>query len=295
MTNKKIFLMGAHVSTAGGFDQAIARGDALGCTAIQIFTKSNRQWRAKYLAQEEIDRFNVARQHATHVRSITAHASYLINLGSTTDTIRHQSIAALADEIIRCDQLNIPYLVMHPGSGARTNTQETINLIAQGIDAAFEQSDTSSVQLLLETMAGQGNTIGHTFEQLAAIYAATSHKKGLSFCADTCHLFTAGYDIRNPATYDELWKKFDTLLGLENLKSIHLNDSKKLLGSRVDRHEHIGKGQIGLDAFARLLNDERLAFIPKLLETPPEQHQENMATLISLLSARNYHLFRQSL
>lgn len=283
--NKKKLLIGAHLSIEGGFYKAIERGASIGCTVIQIFTKSNRQWFAKPLEQKDIDAFKAA-QKTTNITSITAHASYLINLASPKASVRTQSINALKKELDRCEQLGIDYLVLHPGSSVDQKEEKGIELIIEGINKALSQTD-SSTMLLLETMAGQGSSLGKTFEQLAIIRTKSAHTKRIGICLDTCHIFAAGYDFRTKATYEALWKTFDAIIGLQHLKVIHINDSKKELNCRVDRHEDIGKGEIGNDGFGFLFNDPRFFDTPKILETPKAtlaDDERNIATIKNLLT-----------
>lgn len=282
---KKQLLLGAHMSISGGFEKAFDRAESIGCTAMQIFTKSNRQWNAKKIDPEQAHAFCQADKKSSVAITIT-HATYLINIGSPDQETRTKSIKALIDELERCDILNIPCLVLHPGSFTNSSIEIALNNIVESLDAAFAQSSTKAM-VLLEIMAGQGSTTCYTFEQLAYILKNSSHKKRLGICFDTCHAFAAGYDFRTPATYQALWKSFDEIIGLEHLRAIHLNDSKKELGSRVDRHEDIGKGQLGLEAFELIMNDERLFDVPKILETPQDDLQDyakNMEILRQLIS-----------
>lgn len=277
-------LLGAHMSIAKGFDQAIRDGESIGCTTIQIFTHSNRQWHMKPIQQETIDTFKNT-QKASTIKSIVVHASYLINIGSHNNEIREKSIKTLIEELRRCELLGIQYLVLHPGSAGSSSAEECIERIARGLDQAIKANPGNSM-ILLENSAGQGTSIGASFEQLALIKNLAHYKKRIGFCFDTCHAFAAGYDITNKEAYAKTWKQFNTILGLEHLKVIHLNDSKKTLGSRVDRHENIGKGIINLEAFSLLINDSRFVNVPKILETPNdtlEGYKENLDILRDLL------------
>ncbi len=277
-------LLGAHISIAGGPDQAIHRGESIGCAAIQIFTKSNRQWFAKPFARETVETFKQAWKQSD-IQSVIAHAAYLINLGSSNPETVSKSAEALANELKRCDQLGIPYLVLHPGSAGDAPEEQALQQVAQQLNAVFKATP-GNTTILLETMAGQGTNLCHRLEQIAAIYQASNYKDRLGVCLDTCHVFAAGYDLRTPQAYQAFWKQFDTILGFDLLKVIHINDSKKALGSRADRHEHIGKGAIGLDAFRLLFQDSRLAHIPKILETPKESLEDdarNMAVIRDLI------------
>ncbi|MCX5924283.1 MAG: deoxyribonuclease IV [Candidatus Dependentiae bacterium] len=279
---KETLLIGAHVSIAGGFDKAITQGEEIGATCIQIFTKSNRQWKAKPITQNDIDSFT-AQQKNSQVRVVVAHAAYLINLGSTTPETVEKSVHALVDELQRCDALKIPYLVLHPGTMNTKDEEESLVFIADQINKALEKAQPKHVTLLLETMAGQGSVLGYTFEQLATIIKHIDHKKYIGVCFDTCHAFASGYTFDTPASYKKMWENFDGTIGLEKLKAFHVNDSKKELGAKVDRHEHIGKGKIGATAFTLLMKDKKFANIPKILETPQEHgledNKKNLATL----------------
>lgn len=280
-------LLGAHMSIAGGFEQAIIRGESINCSTIQIFTKSNRQWNAKEITQEQIDLFKQTRKNFS-MGPIIAHGTYLINIGSADADIRKKSMAALALELKRCDALGIDSYVLHPGSCGESTEKDCLNRINDALNDILDKTQ-SSTKLLLENMAGQGSVICYSFEQLAYIFDQSSHKKRIGFCLDTCHAFAAGYDFRTPATYEKMWQEFDSTLGIKHLHAIHVNDSKKELGSRVDRHEDIGKGQLGLEPFRLLFNDERLFDIPKILETPKdelEDYARNMQVIYGLISSK---------
>ncbi|BDC35219.1 putative endonuclease 4 [Candidatus Dependentiae bacterium Noda2021] len=273
------------MSIAGGFDQAIINGQSIHCTAIQIFTKSNRQWAARPIEPSQVEQF-ISAQKASNIKTVVAHASYLINLGSSNPETIEKSRQALAIELQRCDTLAIPYLVLHPGSGLGGNPQDALKQIASLIDEIIEETKPKCM-ILLENMAGQGSALCSKFEQLAELRQLSRHKRSLGFCFDTCHAFAAGYDLRNENTYHALWHEFDTTIGIEHLKIIHLNDSKKELGACRDRHEDIGQGLIGLEGFALLMNDKKLFDVPKILETPRdtlEDYARNMQVLNSLLT-----------
>jgi deoxyribonuclease-4 len=279
------FLIGAHISISDGFSGAITQGESIGCTCIQIFTKSNRQWHAKPINPEDAKLFKKKWKDST-ISDVIAHSSYLINIGSPDTATAKKSTQALAEELDRCAQLGITYLVLHPGSRLDASPEETLTTIARNLDIALEASDPSTV-VLLETMAGQGSTVGANLEQLAAIRKQVTNKKRIGFCVDTCHIFAAGYDFTTKAHYEAFWKHFDDVLGLNHLKAIHLNDSKKEFGSRVDRHEMIGKGKIGTEAFELLCNDPRFFNVVKIVETPKdslEDDRKNIETLKGLLS-----------
>jgi deoxyribonuclease IV len=281
-------LLGAHMSISGGMEKAIISGASIGCSTIQIFTKSNRQWNAKELSTEEIELFKDTAK-ALNIGPIIAHATYLINIASADPKVSNASTSALAMELARCQSLDIPYLVLHPGSCGKGTPEEGLERISHHLDAIFEKTP-GNTMILLETMAGQGTALCWNFEQIAQVIKKTDHKKRLGVCFDTCHAFVAGYDFKDKDSYEQMWQEFDKHIGLERLKAIHINDSKKGLGSRVDRHEHIGKGALGLESFRLLFNDSRFFDIPKILETPKvteepfTEDKMNMATIHSLLS-----------
>jgi len=285
MPDKNSALIGAHVSIAGGFSQAITRGITIGATALQIFTKSNRQWKSSPIKEADAQEFLTA-QKTSPIKIVVAHAAYLINLGSDSAATQHESLKSLIDEIHRCDILRIPYLVLHPGSSSK-NPEEACMQIALHLEKALQATYECKVTILLETMAGQGNTIGASFENLACIRNNVSAKHRIGFCIDTCHVFAAGYAFNTQDLYDIFMHKVDTTLGIANIKLFHINDSKKELGSKIDRHEHIGKGNIPLSAFSLLLHDKRFETVPKILETPKENEFEddihNITTLRNLL------------
>ncbi len=290
MKKKHSFLYGAHMSISGEPANAIERGESIGCTAIQIFTKSNRQWHAKPISDKEAAAFKDAWKNSS-ITSIIAHASYLINIGSPNKEIEHKSVHALGIEIDRCAQLRIPYLVLHPGSHSNSDEQECLKRISKNLDDLFDTHPKTSI--LLETMAGQGTNIGNSFEQLADIIKHSKHKNRLGVCLDTCHVFTAGYDLSDEKSYHHMWQQFDTIIGINRLKAIHVNDSKQGLGSSVDRHADIGKGKIGLKAFELLCNDPKLFDVPKILETPKEDlsdDRRNMDVLLGLLDKKTKKL-----
>lgn len=287
-TKKRRLLLGAHLSISGGLQNAIINGSAIGCSTIQLFTKSNRQWHSQPLTLQQIELFK-ATHKASDIDPIVAHAPYLINIASPNPKIMHTSIKALSIELERCQLLGIAYLVVHPGSYTSGDRQEGLERIRQNLDEILEKIP-GNTMILLETMAGQGSVLCSTFEEIATVISISKYKDRLGVCADTCHLFVAGYDLRTPETYHQTWNHFDKTIGLERLKVIHVNDSKKGLGSHLDRHEHIGKGELGLEPFRLLFNDERFFDIPKILETPKTteepftQDKINMETIYSLLS-----------
>ena len=274
------------MSIAGGVSKSLQRGHSIGCEAIQIFTRNQRQWKSKPLVAEEIAQFKLNREE-TGIGPVVAHDSYLINLGSPDEAMWQKSLQAYIVELEHCDTLGIPYLVMHPGSHLGSGEEAGLRRIAAALDHAHAATPGCGVITLLETTAGQGTNLGCRFEQLAAIREMVEEPGRVAVCFDTCHVFAAGYDLRTPEAYAATMGEFERVLGLDLLRCFHLNDCKKGLGSRVDRHEHIGQGMLGLEPFRLLLNDPRLAHLPGLLETPkgPEMREdvENLRVLRGLV------------
>jgi deoxyribonuclease-4 len=260
-------LLGAHLSIAGGLPRAVDRAEASGCQALQIFTKSVGQWRARELPAEEIALFR-RRLRQTKIRPVVAHNSYLINLAAADRSLRRKSIDALTDELDRADTLGLDGLVMHPGSYTSGTESGGLRLIADALASILEARPQARTRILLEHTAGQGTNLGHRFEHLAEIVDRLGGSPRVGVCLDTCHLLAAGYDICSEEGYRETFRQFGRTVGFRRLKAFHLNDSKKPCGSRVDRHEHIGKGCLGIEPFRRLVNDPRFAKLPMLLETP---------------------------
>jgi deoxyribonuclease-4 len=293
MQKKHSLLLGAHMSISGGLSTAYDRGQETGCTAMQIFTKSNRQWAAKKITDQEAHQF-IERGKQSPIKFVMAHATYLINIGAAEPATAKKSVAALKNELERCHQLGIQYLVLHPGSHTGSGEAACLQRISDNLNEVL-QATPSTTSILLETMAGQGSSTCYIFEHLAHIRATSEHKKRVGVCVDTCHIFVAGYDFTTAAGYKKVWDEFDAVIGLENLKAIHLNDSKKGLASKVDRHEHITKGLIGHAAFELIMNDERFFDIPKILETPKEDDEvkidrENLALLRAMITNKNKKL-----
>ena len=260
-------LLGAHFSIAKGLHQALFTARDYGCTAVQVFTKNSNTWKEKTLSNEDIRLFEEARKK-TGIRHIASHTSYLINLASPEKKKYAMSREALKQELIRCATLKIPLVVLHPGSHMESGVEAGIERIASAVNGVFDGLPGNPTRLLLETTSGQGFNLGHTFEQLAAIMGKIEHRDRLGVCLDTCHIFAAGYDLRTRAAYQKTMTTFESVIGLDHLYWIHLNDSMREMGTRVDRHEHIGQGFIGEKAFKLLMNDSRLYNIPKVLETP---------------------------
>ena len=259
--------LGAHLSIAGGLPRAVDRAEASGCAALQIFTKSAGQWRARDLPSEEIALFR-RRVRQTRIRPVVAHNSYLINLAAADPALRARSIESLRDELDRAEALGLDGLVMHPGSFTSGSESGGLRLIAEGLARIFDARPDARTRILLEHTAGQGTNLGHRFEHLAEIIERLNGSRRVGVCLDTCHLIASGYDIRSDQGYEDTFRQFGRIVGFSRLKVFHVNDSKKPCGSRVDRHEHIGKGCLGLAPFRRILNDPRFAKLPMLLETP---------------------------
>lgn len=258
--------LGAHLSIGGGLPRAVERAVATGCDALQIFTKSVGQWRARPLPDSEVREFRRA-VRAAGLKAVVAHASYLINPATAAPALREQSIAALAEELDRAERLGLLGLVLHPGAAADADAP---GRVADALATVLAARPRGRARLLLEHTAGQGTCLGHTFEQIAEMRAAVPRRlrRRVGVCLDTCHLLAAGYPIHTPDGYSATLDRFDRIVGLEHLAVIHLNDSKRPCGSRVDRHTHIGDGFVTLATFGRIVNDPRLAHLPMLLETP---------------------------
>jgi len=274
------------MSIAGGVGNAFLEGKKVDCEAIQIFTKSSRQWASKPLAAEEIEQFKINRKE-TGIDTIVAHDSYLLNLGSPDTAMRKRSIEAFIDEIQRCEILNVSNLIAHPGSHVGAGELEGIKTIANSLNEVHRACPGYQVKVTLEITAGQGSNLGYRFEQMRNIMDATKENERLRICFDTEHAFAAGYDIRSREGYERTFAEFDEAIGVERIAAFHLNDSKKELNSRVDRHEHIGKGCIGVEGFRLLMNDKRFWGLPMCLETPKDkdlkEDRENLTLLRSLI------------
>jgi deoxyribonuclease-4 len=279
-------LAGAHMSIAGGLYKAFERGKKAGCKTIQIFLKSSNQWKAKMLTEEDQARFQ-SEQKKSGISPVIAHDSYLINLASPDSALYQKSLNAFVDELDRSNFLGVPYLVLHPGSHMRTGIDAGISRVVNALKQALKQVG-PPVGILLENTAGQGSSLGCRFEELAAILDRIGDSDRVGVCLDTCHAFAAGYDIRTDDSYDKTMREFDRLIGINKIKAFHVNDSMKDLNARVDRHCHIGKGFLGLNAFRLLVNDARFAAIPKILETPKgpdfREDRRNLATLKKLVN-----------
>ncbi|NLF02589.1 MAG: deoxyribonuclease IV [Anaerolineales bacterium] len=277
--------LGAHASIAGGLHHALERAHAVGCETVQLFVKSNRQWAVQPLGDEEIALFH-QRQVETGLHPLVGHTSYLLNVASPDPGQWTRSRDMLTIELERCDRLGVGYLVLHPGAHMGAGEGDGLARVVQTLDEIHEAAPGAAAQILLETTSGQGSTLGCQFEQLAWVLAHVRQQERLGVCLDTCHVFAAGYELRTSQGYAATMDAFDRVVGLARLKALHLNDSKGNLGSRLDRHEHIGKGAIGLEGFRLILNDPALAALPGLLETPKgedmREDRDNLAVLRSL-------------
>jgi deoxyribonuclease IV len=286
MIDRDNLLLGAHTSTAGGVYTAIERAMKMKFTAMQVFTKNNNRWNAKPLEKDEIKKFKELLKNSD-IKFVLTHSSYLINLCSKNKFILKKSRNAFIDELERCELLGIPHLNFHPGSHGGQGEKDGTKLIAESLNICHDKTKDYKVTSMLEATAGQGTTLGYQFEQLQEIIDLVEDKKRMTVCIDTAHIFAAGYNIRDSKEYKKVIKGFDNIIGLNRLKCFHMNDSKKELGSRVDRHEHIGKGFIGKEGFANIMNDKKLEKIPKILETPKgkemKEDVKNIKTLLSLI------------
>lgn len=276
--------LGAHMSIAGGVSRALERARLADCSAVQVFTRNQMRWSAPPLKEEDVRRF---RAGVPAFFAVLAHASYLINPASPDDDLFGRSAAALAEEIERCRRLGIEMLVLHPGSHRGAGEAAGIRRVIETVDRAFDLAGRPDVRVLLETTAGQGSSLGCRFEQLRDMLdglAATPCPAGV--CVDTCHIFAAGYDLRSREAYERTWSRYSSCLGFSSLYALHLNDSRRELGSRSDRHEHIGRGRIGNEGFRLLMLDQRLRGLPMVLETPKgpslREDRENLALLRAL-------------
>jgi deoxyribonuclease-4 len=283
--------LGAHMSVAGGVPRAVARAVAHGCQALQIFAKNANQWRGRTLPREEIREFRTA-VVASGITPVVSHASYLINLATTNRALRRQSIEAMADEIDRADALGLLGVVLHPGCYTNGDRPHGLSLTAEGLLTLLRERRRARTMVLLENTAGQGTSLGAAFEDIRQIIDRMRGHRRIGVCLDTCHLLAAGYDIASAAGYDATFEQFDRTVGFDRLKAFHLNDSKKPLGSRVDRHTHIGEGFVGIEAFKRLVNDRRFQGLPMLLETPKSDITPREAVVVDPLDERNLRTLR---
>lgn len=265
---KKLFI-GAHTSTAGGLHNALTEGVSIGANTVQLFTSNQRQWKGRVITQEILDNWYKAREE-TGLEHLMSHGSYLVNLGSPVLESLEKSKNAFEEEIKRCQALDISYLNFHPGAAVGSTEEECLNTIIDSLNSYEKLLEKGKTTLLLETTAGQGTNVGYTFEHLA--YIIQNSKIPLGVCIDTCHIFSAGYDIRKEEGWNQVLDEFDKTIGLKYLKAFHLNDSLRDLGERRDRHAHLGEGKIGLESFQFLIRSPKTNHLPMYLETPNKEH-----------------------
>lgn len=277
-------LIGAHMPTSGGFGEAVRKGSEIGCTAVQVFTSSPQQWRAKKITDEMVEDFLAAREE-TGLDWMISHDSYLINLAATEEDLRKKSMEALIAEMERCSKLHIPYVVSHMGAHKGEGEEKGLKRLTKSTKSVLAETP-EDVSLAMETTAGTGSSLGYRFEHLAEVLEGCGWPERLVVCLDTCHVFAAGYDIRTEEGYEAMIEEFGSLVGLERIVCIHANDSLHPFGSRKDRHAHIGEGEIGPEAFRRIVNDPRLAHAPLIVETPDAEtmHEVNVRRLTEMLS-----------
>ncbi|HEX2962077.1 MAG TPA: deoxyribonuclease IV [Ignavibacteriales bacterium] len=279
-------ILGAHTSIAGGVDKAVDLAGKLNFQTMQIFTKNGSRWADGRINEQTIENYK-NKLSKTKISPVVAHDSYLINLSANNGELLNKSIDAFADELQRCEALGIPYLNFHPGAHTGRGVKDGIKTIIESLNIAHQRTKDFNVKSMLELTAGQGTTLGSRFEEIREIIDGVEAKERMSVCIDTAHIFAAGYDLRSEEAYEKTMTEFDAVIGLDLLNCIHMNDSKKELGSRVDRHAHIGEGFIGLEGFSNMMNDKRLENVPKILETPKDSKEQledlkNIATLLSL-------------
>jgi len=279
--------LGAHMSIAGGVVNALLAAERLGCGTVQLFTKNSNQWAGKPFAPDEPGEFRKTLRR-TKLKFATSHDSYLINLATADPTLWRRSVEAFVDELDRAEALGLTYLVTHPGAHVGCGEDAGLPSVVRAIDEVHGRRPDFKVKVLLELTAGQGTSLGHRFEHLAAILDRVLEPKRLGVCLDTCHVFAAGYSFATDDEYEAMMDEFDRAIGLKKLKLFHLNDSKKPLGSRVDRHEHIGRGHIGLEPFRRIVNDPRFRKTPMILETPKEDDDGNDIDVVNLDTLRQF-------
>lgn len=273
-------LIGAHMPTAGGIHNALSGGKQIGCTAVQVFTGSPRQWQHPDMAEETAANFRSV-WSGSGIAFICAHDSYLINLAAPDAEILDKSRRAFRRELDRAEMLGIPWVVTHMGAYVTSTEDEALDLLCESMNLILRETEGMSAGIALETTAGQGTCLGAKFEHLARVINGCANDPRVGVCLDTCHIFVAGYDLRDEQTYEHTFADFGSIIGFDNLKIIHANDAKKPLGSRVDRHEHIGDGEIGIDAFRRLVTDPRMLQVPVIVETPDAEtmHAVNVERL----------------
>ena len=278
------------MSTRGGLHTAFERGMRIGCTTMQIFVKNSNQWEGKPLTAEDIENYKTARAKAS-IQPVVAHASYLINLCAVNPALLVRSRKALEDELRRCEALGVAGLIVHPGAHMGAGEADGMKRIAESVAMVHDRTPGFRTLTVLETTAGAGTALGYRFEQLRHIMEEAGDRSRLAVCADTCHLFASGYPVDTEEGYERTWHELDATVGLDRLMAIHVNDSKRERDSRIDRHEHIGRGRMGMTCFRLLMNDARLANVPKILETEKSEdmHEdlENMQKLLALVGSRD--------
>ena len=279
------------MSVAGGLPRAVERAVVHRCDALQIFTKNANQWRGRALPPEEIREFR-AKVQAAGIGPVVSHASYLINLATTSPALRQQSMEAMGDELDRAESLGLLGVVLHPGAYTTGSEDAGLMRIAEALLELLRARRRGTTMILLEHTAGQGTALGATFEQLASIVEQMNGHPRVGVCLDTCHLLASGYDLCSPEGYASTFRQFGRLVGFDRLQAFHLNDSKRPLGSRVDRHEHIGQGHLGLEPFRRIVNDRRFRHLPMLLETPKAEGKPTGPIAIDPLDERNLNTLR---
>ena len=279
------------MSVAGGLPRAVERAVVHGCDALQIFAKNASQWRGRVLPPEEIRAFR-ARVKAARLRPVVSHASYLINLASANRGLRRQSLEAMRDELDRAEALGLLGVVLHPGCYTDGRPEHGLSLIAEALDRLLRPRKSGKTMVILEHTAGQGTSLGATFDELRAIIGQMKEERRVGVCLDTCHLIASGYDITSADGYAKTFEEFNKTIGFDRLQLFHMNDSKKPLGSRVDRHAHIGEGTVGLEAFRRLVNDRRFRSLPMLLETPKSEGRATGVIEVDPLDAKNLSVLR---
>jgi deoxyribonuclease IV len=277
----RLAILGAHMSIAGGYDRAVELAGERGCDCVQLFTKNNNQWRAKELTDEDAQKFRAALQRL-NINHPAAHSSYLINLASPDDALWHKSVEAFRVELHRAEDLGIPYVVVHPGAFTSSSETEGLRRVIEALDTVHRQAPGLRTATLIENTAGQGSCLGWRFEHVAEILNGVAEPARVGACIDTCHVLAAGYPLATREQYESTVAEIEQTIGIRRIHAVHLNDSKQPLGSRVDRHEHIGRGQLGLEPFRHLLNDPRFVDIPMYLETPKEQENGEEMDIVNL-------------
>jgi deoxyribonuclease-4 len=279
--------LGAHMSIAGGLPEAVRRARAVEATALQVFVKSANQWRARPFAEGEVEAFRAAVREAGLGEHLTAHSSYLINLASPDATLWERSLQAFVEELRRCTALGIGLLILHPGSHMGAGAEAGLERLTRALDRALDASGTEGTRVLLEITAGQGRCLGGSFEEIATVLDGVRERERVGACFDTCHALAAGYEFRDADSYAQTFARLDATIGLSRLRAFHLNDSRGALGSRLDRHAAIGRGEVGLEPFRLLLNDRRFRGLPMVIETEKgedlAEDRENLAVLRSLV------------